>query len=116
MRRADAEPRNQAVARPRFSCRDVICGARFPADRAAREQQRPCANEDFPANLASTAARLAKLRPRTTDTERSITPPAIGLPTSAPPARKPCFMEHFRYAPRAAENANNLTLAETSRR
>jgi chromosome segregation ATPase len=67
-----AEQRHQEAIHPLLCRRDEIRDALFEAERAKRELERTCADEDLLSELASTAVTLAKLRTHSAELERSI--------------------------------------------
>lgn len=68
-----AEQRHQETTYPLLCRRDEIRDAMMEADRAKRELERTCADEDLLAELASVGTTLANLRNQVGELERSIT-------------------------------------------
>lgn len=70
---AAAEQRHQEATHPLLCRRDEIRDAMLESERAKRELERTCTDEDLLAELASTAVKLANLRNQAAELERSIT-------------------------------------------
>lgn len=68
-----AEQRHQEATHPLLCRRDEIRDALFEAERAKRELERTCADEDLLSELASTTATLANLRTQAAELEQKIT-------------------------------------------
>jgi chromosome segregation ATPase len=67
-----AEQRHQEITHPLLCRRDEIRDALFEAERAKRELERTCADEDLKAELTSTATTLVNLRNQATELEQRI--------------------------------------------
>lgn len=81
-----AEQRHQEATHPLLCRRDEIRDALFEAERAKRELERTCADEDLLSELVATNATLANLRSLATELDQKITAHrqrAIDLRTAA---------------------------------